>query len=234
MRDAIFREVPAEWQAAYDAGVFTEFMEQRAPGHTVLGDVIYRTGFLDLDRGHRPRARRARRGARSARVRQALELRAMRHRGRGDHPLRRPPRRARARRWRRPKPTPTGARELLQIAADLRPRAGARAAHFWEALQAYWFVHLGVITELNTWDSFCPGRLDQHLLAVLRARPGRGPADARPGAKELLECFWVKFNNQPAPPKVGVTAAESGTYTDFCNINVGGLTRRRATTASTT
>jgi formate C-acetyltransferase len=33
----------------------------------------------------------------------------------------------------------------------------------------------------------------------------------------------VKFNNQPAPPKVGVTAAESGTYTDFANINNGGL-----------
>jgi formate C-acetyltransferase len=44
-------------------------------------------------------------------------------------------------------------------------------------------------------------------------------------ARELLACFWVKFNNQPAPPKVGVTAAESGTYTDFCNINSGGLTR---------
>ena len=23
--------------------------------------------------------------------------------------------------------------------------------------------HLGVMSELNTWDSFCPGRLDQHL-----------------------------------------------------------------------
>ena len=29
----------------------------------------------------------------------------------------------------------------------------------------------------------------------------------------------------PAPPKVGVTAAESGTYTDFANINLGGLLR---------
>jgi len=38
-----------------------------------------------------------------------------------------------------------------------------------------------------------------------------------------LQCFWVKFNNQPAPPKVGVTAAESSTYTDFANINSGGL-----------
>ncbi|HPP45485.1 MAG TPA: pyruvate formate lyase family protein, partial [Methanomassiliicoccaceae archaeon] len=45
----------------------------------------------------------------------------------------------------------------------------------------------------------------------------------REDAKELLQCFWVKFNNQPAPPKVGITLAESGTYTDFANINVGGL-----------
>lgn len=42
-------------------------------------------------------------------------------------------------------------------------------------------------------------------------------------ARELIECFFIKFNNHPAPPKVGVTAAESGTYTDFANINLGGL-----------
>jgi formate C-acetyltransferase len=42
-------------------------------------------------------------------------------------------------------------------------------------------------------------------------------------AKELLQAFWVKFNNQPAPPKVGVTAEESGTYTDFALINTGGV-----------
>ena len=38
-----------------------------------------------------------------------------------------------------------------------------------------------------------------------------------------MQCLWVKFNNQPAPPKVGVTAAESGTYTDFAQINLGGV-----------
>ena len=48
MRDLIFAEMSAEWKAAYEAGIFTEFMEQRAPGHTVLGDVIYRKGLLDL------------------------------------------------------------------------------------------------------------------------------------------------------------------------------------------
>ena len=93
---------------------------------------------------------------------------------------------------------------------------------FHEALQSYWFCHLAVITELNGWDSFNPGHLDQHLRPFYE----RGLADGsltREGARELLECFFVKFNNHPAPPKVGVTAAESGTYTDFANINLGGL-----------
>jgi pyruvate formate-lyase/glycerol dehydratase family glycyl radical enzyme len=86
----------------------------------------------------------------------------------------------------------------------------------------YWFIHLGVITEYNTWDSFNPGRLDQHLWPFYQ----KGLADGtltRESARELLQAFWVKFNNQPAPPKVGVTAEESGTYTDFALINVGGL-----------
>ncbi len=45
----------------------------------------------------------------------------------------------------------------------------------------------------------------------------------REQAKELLSCFWIKVNNQPAPPKVGITARESGTYNDFTNINIGGV-----------
>jgi formate C-acetyltransferase len=89
-------------------------------------------------------------------------------------------------------------------------------------LQYYWFCHLGVVTELNGWDAFNPGHLDQHLLPFYE----RGLADgslSRESAKELVEAFFVKFNNHPAPPKVGVTAEESGTYTDFANINLAGL-----------
>jgi formate C-acetyltransferase len=96
---------------------------------------------------------------------------------------------------------------------------------FWEALQYYWFVHLGVITELNTWDSFNPGRLDQHLYPFYKRDIESGLLD-KEGAKTLLQAFWIKFNNQPAPPKVGVTSKESNTYTDFCLINVGGLNEK--------
>jgi formate C-acetyltransferase len=48
MRDRIFAEMTPEWKDCYEAGMYTEFMEQRSPGHTVLGDVIYRKGLLDL------------------------------------------------------------------------------------------------------------------------------------------------------------------------------------------
>ena len=47
-RERIFSHVPKEWQAAYEAGLFTEFMEQRAPGHTVLDGKIYQKGMLDF------------------------------------------------------------------------------------------------------------------------------------------------------------------------------------------
>ena len=93
---------------------------------------------------------------------------------------------------------------------------------FREALQYYWFVHLGVTTELNPWDSFSPGKLDQHLLPFYLRDIENGIL-SREQAEELLQCLWIKFNNQPAPPKVGITAMESSTYTDFAQINNGGL-----------
>ena len=97
---------------------------------------------------------------------------------------------------------------------------------FWEAIQMYWFVHLGTITELNGWDAMNPGHLDQHLYPFYRSELERSEID-REKAKELISCLWIKVNNHPAPPKVGVTAKESGTYNDFTNINLGGLLRRR-------
>ena len=48
MREKVFNQVPPQWQAAYTAGLFTEFMEQRAPGHTTLDGIIYQKGMLDF------------------------------------------------------------------------------------------------------------------------------------------------------------------------------------------
>ncbi len=223
MRDLIFAEMAPEWKEAYEAGIFTEFMEQRAPGHTVLGDVIYRKGLLDL----------------KAKIQCALsqldffndpaacskrdELVAMAIAA--DAVIRFAERHAeKAKEMARAEDNPERRRELERIAEVCRHVPAHAPRDFWEALQAYWFTHLGVVTELNTWDSFCPGRFDQHLYPFYQKGMEDGTL-TRDQAKELLECLWVKFNNQPAPPKVGVTAAESATYTDFANINNGGLKR---------
>ncbi len=221
MRDRLFQEMTAEWLAAYEAGIFTEFMEQRAPGHTVLDDKIYRKGFNDfiadieasiaqLDFLHDPEAYAKQEELKAMRISaQALVCFAERH----AHE---------ALRLADTEQDPQRKMELARI-ADVCTHVPANPPRdFWEALQYYWFVHLGVTIELNTWDAFNPGRLDQHLYPFYK----KGVEEASLTldlAEELLQCFWIKFNNQPAPPKVGVTAAESGTYTDFAQINTGGV-----------
>ena len=222
MRDGLFGEMTEEWKAAYEAGIFTEFMEQRAPGHTVLDDKIYRKGFIDfkediarslrsLDYLNDPRA-----------YAKEQELQAMRLCA--DALIRFAERHAdKARELAAQETNPDRRRELERIAEVCAWVPAHAPRDLWEALQYYWFVHLGVTTELNTWDAFNPGRLDQHLYPFY-ARGLEAGTLTRERSEELLQCFWIKFNNQPAPPKVGVTAAESGTYTDFAQINTGGLT----------
>ncbi len=221
MREIIFNEMSQEWKNCYEAGIFTEFMEQRAPGHTVADDKIYKKGFADfmsdiqksldnIDSYNDPEA-----------YEKQQELKAMLicadaiiglSRRYSEKALSLAERESDSKRK----------TELLQIARITSNVPEKAPESFWEALQTYWFVHIGVITELNTWDSFNPGRLDQHLFPFYEKdiKEGRLTPEL---AKELLGCFWIKFNNQPAPPKVGVTLEESGTYTDFANINVGGL-----------
>jgi formate C-acetyltransferase len=223
LRDKLFAALPAEWHDLYAAGFFTEFMEQRAPGHTVLDDKIYSRGLLDfqseiaraidaLDISGDPQAWEKREELRAMSIAcDAVIHFAARHAALAEQQA-------------ASEEDPTRRQELEQIAEICRHVPGHAPRTFHEALQAYWFCHLAVITELNGWDAFNPGHLDQHLgpfyergLAAATLTPAR--------ARELLECFFIKFNNHPAPPKVGVTAAESGTYTDFANINLAGVLR---------
>ena len=221
IREKLFAHLPDSWQAAYQAGIFTEFQEQRSPGHTACGDKIYRLGLEDLkaqihsaiaaldffndpeafDRQNQLEAMAIAADGMMALARRHAEALAAMADAEAD---------------------PARQAELRQMAAICR-RVPARAPQtFWEALQAYWFVHVGVITELNPWDAFNPGRLDQHLYPFYQKDLAQGRlTEAR--AKELLCAFWIKFNNHPAPPKTGVTAKESNTYVDFALINLGGV-----------
>jgi len=221
LRDMIFSSVSDEWRQAYDAGVFTEFQEQRAPGHTVAGKKVFRKGMLDLINDVDVSISQLTKGKDSSAKTKLNELEAMRIAANAIIKF--------ANRY---------ADELerlagIEVDANRRAELGEMAAicrrvpaqapqTFHEALQHYWFIHLGVITELNPWDSFNPGRLDQHLYPFYLndIKTGRLTHE---GAVELLQAFWVKFNNHPSPPKMGVTAEESNTYTDFTLINLGGV-----------
>ena len=221
IRDIIFNEMTKEWKDAYKSGVFTEFMEQRAPGHTALDGKIYYKGLLDfkkdiqesvqnLDYLNDPEAYYIQEELKAMEIcADALIVFAERHA-------------EKAREMAQTEEDPKRKKELERIAEICSYVPAHAPRNFWEALQAYWFIHLGVITELNTWDAFSPGRLDQHLYPFYK-KDLQEKTLTGDEAKELLECFWIKFNNQPAPPKVGVTAHESGTYNDFALITLGGL-----------
>ncbi|MCJ7806598.1 MAG: formate C-acetyltransferase/glycerol dehydratase family glycyl radical enzyme, partial [Clostridia bacterium] len=221
MRTKIFRQMNSQWRDCYEAGIFTEFMEQRAPGHTVAGDKIYQQGMLDLIKEiaqvsgssayrNDPETKQKSEQLKAMSVcAEALITYASRYA-------------VQARELAETENSVIRKEELNHIASICERVPAYAPRNLWEALQYYWFVHLGVITELNTWDAFCPGRLDQHLDAFYQKGLAEGEL-TRERAKELLECFWIKFNNQPAPPKVGITLQESGTYTDFANINLGGV-----------
>lgn len=222
-RERIFSHVSKEWEEAYHAGVFTEFMEQRAGGHTAMDGKMYQRGLLDckkriaeriasLDYINDPLATDKQQELEAMDIScDAAILFAERHAELAEKMARETKdekRRA----------------ELLKIADVCRWVPAHAPRDMQEAIQMYWFVHLGTVTELNGWDCMNPGHIDQHLWPFYKKGIEDGTL-TREKAKELISCFWIKFNNQPAPPKVGVTALESGTYNDFTNINIGGIDR---------
>ena len=222
-RERIFSHVSKDWEEAYHAGVFTEFMEQRAAGHTAMDGKMYRTGLLDVRRHIEAKIASLDYINDPIATDRQQELEAMAISC--DAAILFAERHAKlAEKMAADEQNPQRRTELLQIAEVCHHVPAHAPRNLWEAIQMYWFVHLGTVTELNGWDSMNPGHIDQHLRPFYE----QGLADGsltRDKAKELLSCLWIKFNNQPAPPKVGITALESGTYNDFTNINIGGIDR---------
>lgn len=221
VRHKIINSVTPEWRQCYEAGIFTEFMEQRGPGHTVGGDVFYKKGFLTLkeeaqaaidklDFFNDSEALTKKHQLEAMKIAcDAIIVYAQRYSGYAMELAKK-------------EKNPVRKEELLTIAKNCSVVPANPPQNYYQAIQMYWFVHIGITTELNPWDAFSPGRLDQHLYPFYKNDTTNGDLDDEK-ALELLECLWVKFNNQPAPPKVGITLKESSTYTDFANLNTGGI-----------
>ena len=222
-RERIFNHVSREWEDAYHAGVFTEFMEQRAAGHTAMDGKMYHEGLLDVKRRIEDRISRLDYIYDPEATDKQQELEAMAISC--DAAILFAERHAELAEKLASEEQDAQRKKELEKIADVCHWVPAHAPRdIWEAIQMYWFVHLGTVTELNGWDSMNPGHIDQHLFPFYKKGVDEGKL-TRDEAKELLSCLWIKFNNQPAPPKVGVTALESGTYNDFTNINIGGVDR---------
>ncbi|MHA1910084.1 MAG: trans-4-hydroxy-L-proline dehydratase [Candidatus Kariarchaeaceae archaeon] len=215
MRAKIFSKVSEEWKEAYNAGIFTEFMEQRVPGHTSGGKLIFSNGIDSLTkriiarRGNNPSQEELEELKAMEIVGEAIVIYANRYS-------------SKLKEMALVEKNQVRKKELLEMAKICSHVPKNEPETFWEALQHYWFIHVGIITESNPWDAFNPGRLDQFLFPFYQKDIQEGKL-TREKAKELLEAFWLKFNAHPAPPKVGVTAQESNTYNDFSKINIGGL-----------
>ncbi|MBU8911991.1 MAG: glycyl radical protein [Desulfobacterales bacterium] len=223
IREKIFEAMEDQWIDSFNSGIFTEFQEQRSPGHTAGGELIYRKGFNDLKKNIGQclgdiNFFNDKNGLEKQEVLTSLDIAAdalivfatrhadkLEHRARGEKDFKRKA-------------------ELENMASVCRRVPANKPETFHEALQYYWFLHVGIITELNPWDAYNPGRFDQNLYPFYKKDIENGTI-TRKDAKELLCCFWIKFHNHPAPPKVGVTAMESNTYVDFCLINLGGVTK---------
>jgi trans-4-hydroxy-L-proline dehydratase len=222
MRKKILDRMTNEWRDCYESGIYTEFMEQRGPGHTVADGKMYKKGFLDFKADIKAEIDALDYFGDSEAYDKKVQLEAMDIScdaiialGKRYEKL--------AEEMAEKETDPARRGELLQIAENCRVVPAHKPETFQQAIQMYWFVHIGVTTELNPWDALSPGRLDQHLIPFYRKGIEDGTL-TRDKAKEMLECMWVKFNNQPAPPKVGITLKESSTYTDFANLNTGGVT----------
>ncbi len=221
IRHKILKNMSKKWKDCYYAGVFTEFMEQRAPGHTVADDKIYKFGFLDFKKKIKEELKKIDNLNDQDLYSKKEELKAMSISC--DAIINYSKRyRELALKSAEKETDKQKKEELLLIAENCAVVPANKPQSFLQALQMYWFVHMGVTTELNTWDSFSPGKLDQYLYPFYKEEKEKGEIDEKT-AKEYLELLWIKFNNQPAPPKVGVTMKESATYTDFANINTGGI-----------
>ncbi len=146
-RERIMNAMEPEWLAAYNAGIFTEFQEQRAPGHTVCGDKIYRKGMLDIlrdielskaqiDSANDPDAPEKEEELKAMSIAAGAVIRyAERHAVKLEEMA-------------NTETNPETRMEMFQLAGICRKVPAHAPETFHEALQYYWFVHLAVVTEL--------------------------------------------------------------------------------------
>jgi formate C-acetyltransferase len=108
--------------------------------------------------------------------------------------------------------------ELLQIAKNCKRVPEYGATNFYEACQAFWFIHAMIQIEANG-HSISPGRFDQYMYPYLAA----DKEISREFAQELVDCIWIKLNDVNKT-RDEISAQAFAGYACFQNLCVGGQT----------
>ena len=108
--------------------------------------------------------------------------------------------------------------ELLEIQAVCRCVPELPARTFREGLQAVWLVHFVLSTVIGARD-FAPGRLDQYLRPLYERDLADGTL-TKEGAQELIDCFYIKLNEN-----IGHGGKRSLCTNSVQYLIVGGVTR---------
>ena len=216
----IMEVLPAEIQQATDEGLFFHYYLNRSIGHiTVDYERVLKKGFLGLKAEVEDELKKIdyeKRGClKKIHLLQAMSLCC-------DAAIRFAERYAEeAERLAAAESDPDRCAELERIAEICRWVPAHPARTFQEALQSFWYVHLILNLETNSY-AIGPGRFDQYMYPYYRADIDAGRL-TRAQASELLACLWIKFNELTVV-KEGGTAKASTTYNDFQNLNLGGQT----------
>lgn len=84
--------------------------------------------------------------------------------------------------------------ELEQIAENCRHIATEAPKNFYQAIQMVWFIQLLMEMESGV-SAFSFGRMDQYLYPFLKEDLNKGIINLDK-AQELVDCFWIKANEQ--------------------------------------
>ena len=222
IRDKVFSQMSTDWMNIYEAGLITETLEQRVPGSMGLDYRMFRIGlknakkeieetianldfmndFDAMDKRDELRAMAVTCDAMIAYANRYAALLEEKAEEETDEKRR---------------------TELKKMASVCRNVPENPPQDLWEVVQMSWFMHIGVICEGNGWDACNAGHIDRNFYPYYKKTLEDGLM-TKEEAVELLCAWWIKYNNHPAPAKYGNTAKESGTYNDFVNISLGGMT----------
>ncbi len=110
-------------------------------------------------------------------------------------------------------------KELEEIAAVCARVPANPAENFYEAVQSFWFTHLGILLEATA-SGVSPGRFDQYMYPFYQMDADKGITDDR--ARELMGCVWLKFIQINRARSLDLAQVSHGTM--YQNVTVGGET----------